>query len=189
MSTWEPDASSIQSRRVVVAHSNNVRDGGCRASQAVLVGVARALELLQPDTTRAAGREWADRRLDSILGLPRLLVAVVHRGDNPRSAAAAGFRAAAVLSAAYPDQAIAHELSRLPEALVIPFDQDEADQAAAQRLTSLLDAKQRHPVNLTLPADDLADELLRSSNWPKEFGLRMNASLRNLAANLSSGQA
>lgn len=91
------------------------------------------------------------------------------------SAATAGYRAAAVLSAAYPDQAIAHELSRLPEPLVIAFDQDEAGRSAAQRLTALLGAEHRHPVNLALPASDLNDALLRSSNWTKEMELRVNA--------------
>ena len=91
------------------------------------------------------------------------------------SAAAAGYRSAAVLSAAYPDQAIAHELSRLPEPLVIAFDQDDAGRGAAARLTALLDAQQRHPANLALPATDMNDALLRSSNWSKELELRVNA--------------
>lgn len=93
------------------------------------------------------------------------------------SAAAAGFRAAAVLSAAYPDQAIALELSRLPEPLVIAFDQDDAGRAAAERITALLDAQHRRPVDLILPANDLNEALVGSSNWRKELGLRVNASL------------
>jgi len=91
------------------------------------------------------------------------------------SAAAAGYRSAAVLSAAYPDQAVALELTRLPEPLVIAFDRDAAGQAAAKRLTALLDAHHHHPVNLTLPGADLNAALQRSSNWPKELELRVNA--------------
>jgi DNA primase len=101
------------------------------------------------------------------------------------SATAAGYRAAAVLSAAYPDQVIAHELSRLPEALVIAFDQDDAGRTAAARLTALLDAQQRHPVNLALPANDMNDALLRSSNWPKELELRVNDCVGNQSVAVS----
>lgn len=103
------------------------------------------------------------------------------------SAAAAGFRAAAVLSAAYPDQAVAHVLSRLPEPLVIAFDQDDAGRAAAQRLTALLDAQQRHPANLVLPPGDVNDALVHSSDWPKELGLRVNASVAQVGVGLGRG--
>lgn len=102
-------------------------------------------------------------------------VIVTEGAMDALSAAAAGYRSAAVLSAAYPDQAIAHELSRLPEPLVIAFDQDDAGSGAAARLTALLDAQQRHPVNLALPASDMNDALLRSSHWSKELQLRVNA--------------
>jgi hypothetical protein len=104
-------------------------------------------------------------------------VIVTEGAIDALSAASAGFRAAAVLSAAYPDQAVAHELSRLPEPLIIAFDQDDAGRAAAHRLTTLLDAQQRHPVNLVLPPGDLNDALVHSSNWPKELSLRVRASV------------
>jgi hypothetical protein len=97
------------------------------------------------------------------------------------SAAAAGYRAAAVLSAAYPDQAIAHELSRLPEPLVIAFDQDDAGRAAAERLTDLLDAEHRYPVNLRVPANDLNDAMVHSSRWSKELELRVGSCLTRRA--------
>ena len=109
-------------------------------------------------------------------------VIVTEGAIDALSAAAAGFRAAAVLSAAYTDRAVAHELSRLPDPLVIAFDQDDAGRAAAQRLTALLDAHQRQPVKLELPASDLNETLLRSSNWPKELELRVKASLGQRAA-------
>lgn len=101
------------------------------------------------------------------------------------SAAAAGYRAAAVLSAAYPDQAIAHELSRLPDPLVIAFDQDDAGRGAAERLTALLDAQHRYPVNLRLPANDLNDALVHSSGWSKELELRVGSCLTQRAPGMS----
>jgi hypothetical protein len=116
-------------------------------------------------------------------------VIVTEGAIDALSAAAAGYRAAAVLSAAYPDQAIAHQLSRLPEPLVIAFDQDDPGRAAADRLTVLLDAHQRHPVNLTLPAADLNEAMLRSSNWPKELEGHVNAQVRHESASLGHGIA
>jgi hypothetical protein len=98
------------------------------------------------------------------------------------SAAAAGFRSAAVLSAAYPDQAVAHHLSRLSQPLVIAFDRDEAGQRAAARLTSLLEAHNRPAVALDLPHDDLNHALVSSSNWSRELHLRVNATLSGRAS-------
>jgi hypothetical protein len=116
-------------------------------------------------------------------------VIVTEGAIDALSAAAAGFRAAAVLSAAYPDQAVAHELSRLPEPLVMAFDQDDAGKAASHRLTALLDAQQRHPVNLVLPPGDLNDALVHSSNWSKELELRVNASCADTPAMNARGIA
>jgi DNA primase len=114
-------------------------------------------------------------------------VIVTEGAIDALSAAAAGFRAAAVLSAAYPNQAIAHELSRLPERIVIAFDQDDAGRASAHRLTALLEAQQRHPASLTLRANDLNEALVSSSNWPKELELRVSASVAQLGAGMGRG--
>lgn len=108
-------------------------------------------------------------------------VIVTEGAIDALSAVAAGYRAAAVLSAAYPDQAIAHELSRLPEPLVIAFDQDDAGRAAAERLTALLDAQHRYPVNLRVPANDLNEAMVHSSSWPKELELRVGSCLTQRA--------
>lgn len=97
------------------------------------------------------------------------------------SAATAGFRSAAILSAAYPDQAVAHELSRLPQPLVIAFDQDDAGRAAADRLTALLDAQHRPPVNLSFPHGDLNEARTHSTNWTRELRLRVNACVSAVA--------
>ncbi len=95
------------------------------------------------------------------------------------SAATAGYRSIAVLSASYPDQVVAHTLSRLPDPLVLAFDQDDAGQAAAERLTTLLEAQLRPPANLILPEDDLNESLVHSTDWPKEMSLRVNASTQD----------
>ena len=114
-------------------------------------------------------------------------VIVTEGAIDALSAAAAGFRSAAVLSAAYADQAVAHELSRLPEPLVIAFDQDDAGRAAAHRLTALLEAQQRRPANLAIPATDLNAALVSSANWPSEFEVQVNASVAQLRAGMGRG--
>jgi hypothetical protein len=106
-------------------------------------------------------------------------VIVTEGAIDALSAATAGYRSVAILSAAYPDQAIAHQLSRLPHPLVIAFDHDAAGRAAAERLTSLLDAHQRHPVNLALPAADLNEALVQSSHWAQELEQRVRGCLAN----------
>ncbi|MCU0267301.1 MAG: toprim domain-containing protein [Acidimicrobiales bacterium] len=112
----------------------------------------------------------------------RQAIIITEGAIDALSAASAGFRAVAVLSAAYPDRLVAHELSRLPDPLVIAFDQDDAGRAAAGRLTALLDAHQRHPANLVLSAGDVNEALVRSSNWTKELELRVNAALGQFGA-------
>ncbi len=107
----------------------------------------------------------------------RHLEVVVTEGTiDALSATTAGYRSIAVLSASYPDRAVAHTLSRLPDPLVLAFDQDAAGQAAAERLTTLLEAQLRPPANLILPEDDLNESLVHSTDWPKEMSLRVNAS-------------
>jgi DNA primase len=106
-------------------------------------------------------------------------VIVTEGAIDALSAAAAGYRSVAILSAAYPDQAVALQLSRLPHQLVIAFDHDDAGRAAAERLTELLAAHQRHPVNLALPAADLNDALVQSSNWVQEFEQRVRVCVAN----------
>jgi hypothetical protein len=85
------------------------------------------------------------------------------------SAAAAGYRAVAVLSAGYPDHAVAHALSRLPHPLVIAFDPDDAGLAGAERLAALLAAEHRPAAAIDLGHGDLNDALLRARDWPGEL--------------------
>jgi hypothetical protein len=82
------------------------------------------------------------------------------------SAAAAGYRAVAVLSAGYPDRVVAHALSRVPYSLVIAFDPDDAGRAGANRLAALLAAEHRPAAVVDLGDGDLNDALVRARQWP-----------------------
>jgi DNA primase len=86
------------------------------------------------------------------------------------SAATAGYRAIAVLSAAYPDQSIAHHLSRLPAPLVIAFDHDDAGRNAGNQLAALLAGQGRPTPQLTLPTGhDLNGLHSVTPDWPDEL--------------------
>lgn len=85
------------------------------------------------------------------------------------SAAAAGYRAVGVLSAAYGDEAVAVALAKLPHPLVLAFDPDDAGRAAAQRLAALLTARHRPPVVVDLASGDLNDAMRQSATWPADL--------------------
>ena len=85
------------------------------------------------------------------------------------SAAAAGYRAVAVLSATYGDEAVATSLAKLPHPLVLAFDADDAGRAGAHRLASLLEARQRPPVVIDLERGDLNDTMRRADDWPDQM--------------------
>ncbi|MCB1028737.1 MAG: hypothetical protein KDB24_13360, partial [Microthrixaceae bacterium] len=48
----------------------------------------------------------------------------------------------------------------------LAFDADDAGQAGADRLSALLAARDRTPVQLDLGTGDLNDAMRRSDNWP-----------------------
>jgi hypothetical protein len=85
------------------------------------------------------------------------------------SAAAGGYRAAAVLSASYGDPAAAAALARLPGQLVVAFDPDPAGRAGSERLVRLLDAQHRRPGVLVPARGDLNENLVRAQDWPAEL--------------------
>jgi hypothetical protein len=89
------------------------------------------------------------------------------------SAAAGGYRAAAVLSAGYGDAAVAAALSRLPGQLVVAFDPDPAGQAGSERLVRLLNAQHRRPGVLMLTRGDLNENLASAEDWPVELAGRV----------------
>ena len=93
-------------------------------------------------------------------------VVVTEGAIDGLSAAAAGYRTVAVLSAAYGSEAVAVALAKLPHPLVIAFDADAAGRASADRLASLLEARQRPPVVLDLGTGDLNDAMRHSDDWP-----------------------
>lgn len=90
------------------------------------------------------------------------------------SAASAGYRAVAVLSAGYPDRSVAHALSRLPHALVIAFDPDDAGRQGADRLAHLLGAELRPAAVLDLEHGDMNDALRHAQDWGHELPDRVH---------------
>jgi DNA primase len=91
------------------------------------------------------------------------------------SAASAGYRAVAVLSATLGDEAVAAHLAKLPWPVVLGFDGDEAGQAGASRLGTLLATRGRPSVTLDNPSGDLNDALQHSADWPTELAGRVAA--------------
>lgn len=92
------------------------------------------------------------------------------------SAAAAGYRAVAVLSATIGDEAVATHLARLQWPLVLAFDGDDAGQAGAHRLGALLQAHGRPASTLELPpGSDLNDQLLTSADWSRDLAGQISA--------------
>lgn len=90
------------------------------------------------------------------------------------SAASAGYRAVAVLSAGYPDRTVAHALSRLPHPLVIAFDPDDAGRHGADRLAHLLGAELRPAAVLDLEHGDINDALRHARDWGHELPDRVH---------------
>ena len=115
-------------------------------------------------------------------------VVVTEGAIDALSAAVAGYRAVAVLSAAYGDEAVAVALAKLPHPLVIAFDADEAGRAGADRLASLLEARQRPPVVLDLGAGDLNDAMRRSDDWPRELAAAVDGALRRRGHDMVVGR-
>lgn len=72
-------------------------------------------------------------------------VVVTEGAIDALSANAAGYRAVAVLSAAYPDREVALALARLPHPLVIAFDADRAGRAGAHTWPSCWSPSTAHP--------------------------------------------
>ncbi|MGH9112428.1 MAG: toprim domain-containing protein [Acidimicrobiales bacterium] len=85
------------------------------------------------------------------------------------SAAAGGYRAAAVLSASYADPAAAIALTRQHGKLVVAFDPDPAGRAGSERLVRLLTAQNRRPGVMVLRHGDLNDHLRQAQDWPVEL--------------------
>ena len=84
----------------------------------------------------------------------------------------------------------AHELAlalaRLPHPLVLAFDADDAGQAGADRLATLLEARDRTPVRLDLDTGDLNDAMRRSDDWPSRLESAVDQAMatRSVAAGM-----
>lgn len=88
------------------------------------------------------------------------------------SAAAAGFRAAAVLGAAATDPTVVRRLARMDGPLVLAFDSDDAGRAASARLAAMLAELRRPAAVLALPGGvkDLNDwHRTARSEWTSEL--------------------
>jgi DNA primase len=116
-------------------------------------------------------------------------VIVTEGAIDALSVCAAGFDAVAILSASYPDRAIALQLTRVRGPLVVAFDADEAGRSGAERLTSLLEVHGRRPAQLALRDGDLNEALVRSSNWRRELRLRVDDALSPRRSDLGRGLA
>ncbi len=163
-------------------------DGMPRASGAVLPAVVdgRAIyaQLRVPNPRRDAPRYLNPS--GSLAPNPRLVrirpaeircpeVIVTEGAIDALSAAAAGFRAVGVLSAAYGDASIAAELANLPHPLVLAFDADDAGRLAAGHLAGLLRDCGRQPVVLDIEAGDLNDSARQNCDWPSALRSRVKA--------------
>ncbi|MGQ0823764.1 MAG: toprim domain-containing protein [Actinomycetota bacterium] len=115
-------------------------------------------------------------------------IVVTEGAIDALSAAAAGYRSIAVLSAAYGDEAVAVALRKLPHPLVIAFDADDAGRAGAMRLASLLESRQRQPVLLDVGRGDLNDAMRRSDDWPGELHAAVDGALRSRGHDLFVGR-
>jgi 5S rRNA maturation endonuclease (ribonuclease M5) len=96
-------------------------------------------------------------------------VIVTEGAIDALSAAAAGYRAIAVLSAGCSHEAVAAALAKLQHPLVLAFDADDAGRAAAERLTAHLHALHRPPARIDLANGDLNDALRNSSDWSEQL--------------------
>ena len=89
------------------------------------------------------------------------------------TAAAAGYRSAAVLSAGYPDRHVALQLARLDGELILALDPDAAGQKSTMELAAHLEELQRPATILLLGAGDLNEACRCSPDWSSELAERI----------------
>ncbi len=119
----------------------------CYVQLRVLGGYRRGPKYLNPAGDLAANPRLGFYGLASDVGFafPRRELIVAEGIIDALSAAAGGYRAAAVLSASYADPGAAATLVRRPEPLVVAFDPDPAGRAGAERLVRFLSAQRPAP--------------------------------------------
>lgn len=157
-------------------------DGMCRAGGAVLPVIADG-QVVYAQVRVPHPRPDRPRYLNPTGALapnPRLArfrpamvqhpeVIVTEGSIDALSAAAAGYRAVAVLSAGYPDRSVAHALSRLNHPLVIAFDPDDAGRQGADKLAQLLEAEMHPAAVIDLEHGDMNDALRAAHDWEREL--------------------
>jgi len=112
---------------------------------------------------------------------------VVTEGEiDALSAAAAGYRSVAVLSATYSDEAVAASLAKLPGSLVLAFDADDAGRAGAHRLEALLIARQRPALVLNLGRGDLNDMTRQADDWPSRMQQMVKSAIADRSVSLDA---
>ena len=114
-------------------------------------------------------------------------VVVTEGAIDALSAAAAGYRAVGVLSAAYGDEAVAVALAKLPYPLVLALDADDAGRSGAQRLASFLAARQRPAALVDLGNGDLNDAMRRCNDWPQQMATIVAAAAPTSGLDLAVG--
>lgn len=108
------------------------------------------------------------------------IVVVTEGPIDALTAAAAGFRAVAVLGATAADPDVARRLAATPGRLVVAFDADDAGRNGSERLTGMLRELQRPAHVLALPegVNDLNDWLRAEGHrWPAALELAVGAAL------------
>lgn len=96
------------------------------------------------------------------------------------SVAAAGRRSGAVLGAALADNRVASQLHKLDAPIVLAFDADDAGDAGARRLKTLL-GEARHPVLRLRPPPHLGDMnawMAKSRDWPDSLTTALRSCFR-----------
>jgi hypothetical protein len=151
-------------------------DGRACYAQLRLLGASRRLpKYLNPSDSLAPNPRVGVYRPAQQFDMPfeRHDLIVTEGIIDALSAAAGGYRAAAVLSASYAHPLAAIALTRQPGQLVIAFDPDPAGRAGAERLVHLLNARHRRPGVMVLRHGDLNDHLRRAQDWPLELAARV----------------
>ncbi len=148
------------------------QDGGATYFQArVLQPSPDRARYLNPRTTVAPNPKLSHIEPSELLH-PEVIV--TEGTIDALSAACAGYRSVAILSAGYPDRSVAHQLAQLEGRLVIAMDNDSAGESGARVLAQHLRTVQRPASVLSLAAGDLNESMQRTPDWPADLRQRVD---------------
>lgn len=111
-------------------------------------------------------------RFRPVVPVAQRVIVVTEGPIDALSAAAAGFRAVAVLGAVASDELVARRLAALPGRLAIAFDNDDAGRLGSDRLCGLLSQLGRPATRVQVPGDvnDVNDwHRASGDHWPGAF--------------------